>query len=121
MSDRTLNRSKLPLANEFLRLEFEKRLTITQELACHLGKDFELIPNDREDSGLPRFREIKSDIVFRFILPGTYSMGLSKDEEAALLSLSNHPRVDFGSMRPVYDVSVAPFLISERPVLLKEY
>lgn len=121
MSDRTLKLSKLPLAHEFLRFEIEKRLTIAQELACHLGKDFELIPNDGGDFGLPRFRQIDSDIVFRFILPGTYSMGLSKDEEVALIQLSQSPRVDVESMRPVHDVSVAPFLISERPVLLKEY
>jgi formylglycine-generating enzyme required for sulfatase activity len=70
---------------------------------------------------LPRFQHMNSPAVGVLIPGGRFSMGLSSSEEAAARAIRDPPPMDLEHMRPVHEVNVGPILVSERPVLERDF
>jgi formylglycine-generating enzyme required for sulfatase activity len=66
---------------------------------------------------LPRFSFAPIEMNFIYIPGGTFTMGLSKSEEQAARKICDPLPVPLSEMRPVREVQVDSFLVSETPFL----
>lgn len=68
-------------------------------------------------SSAPRFRHTSLDISAVLIPSGRFTMGLSKREENVARNLCDPPPLDLDRMRPIHQVHVRQFLVSDYPLL----
>jgi formylglycine-generating enzyme required for sulfatase activity len=66
---------------------------------------------------LPGFRDRQTGMRFLLVLGGRFQMGLSEREETAARRLCDPIPAILSALRPVRDVDIASFLMSETPVL----
>lgn len=71
-------------------------------------------------TAVPAFVHRPSGHRFRYIPAGRFRMGLSDDEERAARAIFDPVQANLQEMRPVHKVGLRPFLIGERPVLVRE-
>ena len=93
LSQRQLNRLK-----KFLAPEFRWK---------HAGDEF---------GGLPLYEQVESGIEFRLIPEGTFSMGLSAEEEQAARAICDPPPLTLSEMRPVRKRTIRRMLMSARAI-----
>ena len=94
--------------------------TIRRLIVSTFGDEFVV----RDDAGAvaspSAFEHVPSGLGFRYIPGGQFLMGFSDKEELAARAIADPFPSNISEMRPVHQVTVPPFLISERPVLTSE-
>ena len=88
-------------------------------VGANFGNEFALADHNRESSEPPLFTHQPSGLGFRYIPGGVFSMGLSDQEETAARNLCDPIPANLPEMRPVHELRMMPFLMAERPVLMK--
>lgn len=92
-----------------------------QDISRHVPPEFRAEPlawgmPTRDAYLLPEFTHGPTGTRWVYIPGGTFSMGLSEEEEEAARSIEDPPPLSIEEMRPVRRVEVAPFLVMKAPV-----
>jgi formylglycine-generating enzyme required for sulfatase activity len=80
------------------------------------GSDFVVNKGDTESGRVAPFTHKTTGIRFRYVPGGSFTMGLTKEQERASRRIADPPPLTISELQPSLSVAVRPFLISEKPV-----
>ena len=99
------------------RLAPSAELDYFREIEAGLGGEFKLQGGTTE-SDSPCFQHATSQIRFRLVPSGIFTMGITGEQEQAARAIQDPPPLTFSEMQPPKKVSVSSFLVSEAPIAL---
>src|SRR5262249_11141291 len=83
-----------------------------------LGADYRLKNPGTTKDTLPTFEHARTQIDFKLIPGGEFTMGLSGSEERAARAILDPPPLNISQLRPAKTVTVGSFLMSTTPMLV---
>lgn len=95
----------------------EGRRHVVEQVVAALGSDFSAVGVTVGLEHLPVVLHEPSRTRFVVVPGGTFAMGLSENEERALEGFLSRERREVAPARPVHEVSIRPFLLSQAPLL----
>jgi formylglycine-generating enzyme required for sulfatase activity len=108
-------------AYDWLNASRSTRITWHEEISSAVPPEFRAMVLDEEAPSphaylLPEFTHRTTGTTWVYIPSGSYTMGLSENEEKAARRIEEPPPLNIEEMRPVHRVDVAPFLVMKAPV-----
>lgn len=94
----------------------EVRAKTLDQIVRLVGSDFVLKERESEFGRLPSFEHKATDIEFRFVPGGSFTIGLTKEQEEAARKIADPPPLNISELQPPRMMRTHSFLVSTRPV-----